>query len=65
VIEWTAYKHQVDGNVFDWIVRVAEVRRQLRRSEKNRAIGKAAEEPKGLDEPKVENKKWKTVHARR
>lgn len=57
VIEWAVYR-RVDGNVFDWILQAAQVRRQLKKRERDLAIAKAAEKSESVDNPKVENQKW-------
>ena len=55
MIEWSIYKRDVDGNVFDWILRASEFRRQLKAQEKFDAIKKASEKSEIMDEPKVED----------
>ena len=57
MIEWAVYR-RVDGNVFDWILQAAQVRRQLKKRERDLAIAKAAEKSESVDNPKVENQKW-------
>lgn len=64
MVEWSPYKREY-GNVFIWILRAAEERRLMKKREKYRAIEKAAEKSEILDIPKVEDKKWKAVNARR
>lgn len=58
MIEWAVYRRGIDGNVFDWILRTAEVRRNLKKAERTHAIAEAAKKSEILDGPTVENQKW-------
>ncbi len=58
MIEWEVYRRGIDGNVFDWILQAAEVRRRLKQRERYHAIEKAAAKSEVLDIPTLENKKW-------
>ena len=55
VIEWAVYRRGIDGNVFDWILKAAEVRRHLKKGERTHAIAEAAKKSEILDGPKMEN----------
>jgi hypothetical protein len=54
VIPVPAYDPKKDGNVFSWVLRAAQVRRELKRIEANVAKETAAESER-LDPAKVEN----------
>jgi hypothetical protein len=54
VIRRPVYDPKTDGNVFSWVLRAAQMVRELRRIEAN-AAKEAAAELKRLDRPKVEN----------
>lgn len=59
------YNREQDGpDVFRWILEASQVYRELKQQERKNAIEKAAAEFKGMDLPKMENKKWKAVNAR-
>jgi hypothetical protein len=54
VIRAPVYDPKKDGNVFSWVLRAAQMVRELRRIEVN-ATKEASAELKRLDQPKVEN----------
>ena len=54
-IKFPVYDRQTDGNVFDWLISTAQDFRQIRQRERWNEFKKAAEKPKSVDKPKVED----------
>jgi hypothetical protein len=55
VIRWKVYIPGIDGNVFSWILKAAQERRELKAREKDDAIKKASTKSESLDRPKMDN----------
>jgi hypothetical protein len=54
-IKFPVFDRQKDGNVFDWLISTAQDFRQIRQRERWNEFKKAAEKPKSVDKPKVED----------
>ena len=63
-IKFPVYDRERDGDVFNWILHVSQDLRQIKQRKRYVELEKAAAQPKGVDQARVENKKWQALNAR-